>query len=67
MIIFGSSWNEWVRGGVVFSLNHSREVEGAPELIRARWDLKASHKRNTNIKKENIDISEPNLDTKFQG
>lgn len=51
----------------MFSLNHSREVEGAPELIRARWDLKASHKRNTNIKKENIDISEPNLDTKFQG
>ncbi len=36
LIIFGSSWNEWVRGGVVFSLSHSREVEGAPELIRAR-------------------------------
>ncbi len=62
---FGSSLKEWVRGGTVLSLNHSRDVDGAPELIIARWELKASQRRNTNIKKENIDINDPNLDTKF--
>lgn len=58
---------EWARGGVVFSLNHSREVEGAPEEIRARCALNASHRRNTNIRNANIDIIDPNLDIKFQG
>lgn len=52
---------------MVFSLNHSSDVDGAPDVISARWDLNASHKRNTNIRKENIDINEPNLDTKFHG
>lgn len=36
-------------------------------MIRARWALNASHKRNTNIRNANIDIRDPNLDTKFQG
>jgi len=51
----------------VLSLNHSKDVDGAPDEIRARCALKASHKRNTNIRKANIDIIDPNLDTKFQG
>lgn len=67
LIIFGSSWNEWARGGVVLSLSHSSDVEGAPVEIRDRCALKASHNKNTNIRKANIDIIDPNLDTKFQG
>jgi len=33
---FGSSWNECARGGVVFSLSHSSDVDGAPEVIKDR-------------------------------
>ncbi len=51
----------------MFSLSHSKDVEGAPEVIKARWALNASHKRKTNIRNANIDIIEPNLETKFQG
>ena len=51
----------------MFSLNHSREVDGAPEEIKARCALNASQRRNTNIKNANIDSIEPKLDTKFQG
>ena len=51
----------------MFSLNHSRDVEGVPEEIKARWALNASHSKNTNIRNANIDIIEPNLDTKFHG
>ena len=67
LIILGSSLKECSRGGVVFSPIHSRAVDGAPEVINARCDLKASHSRNTNIRNANIDIREPNLDTKFHG
>ena len=67
LISFGSSLKEWARGGVVVSLSHSREVDGAPEVIRARCALNASQRRKINIKNANTDIIEPNLDTKFQG
>ena len=50
---------------MVLTLNHSREVDGAPLAIKARWALKASHRRKTKKRKENIDINDPNLDTKF--
>lgn len=43
------------------------EVEGAPDVIKDRWALNASHNKKTNIKNANIDIRDPNLDTKFQG
>ena len=51
----------------MLSLSHSNDVDGAPEVIRERCALNASHRRNTNIKNANIDIKDPNLDTKFQG
>lgn len=51
----------------MLSLSHSRDVDGAPEVIRARCELKASQRRNTNIRNENIDIKEPKLEIKFQG
>lgn len=38
-------------------------MDGAPEVIRDRCALKASHSRNTNIRNANIDIIDPNLDT----
>ena len=36
LIILGSSLKECIRGGVVPSDNHSREVEGAPLAINER-------------------------------
>ena len=51
----------------MLSLSHSREVDGALEEIRARCALNTSQRRNINIKNADIDIIEPNLDTKFQG
>lgn len=51
----------------MFSLNHSKDVDGAPDVIRARCALNASQSKNTNIRNANIDIIDPNLDTKFQG
>jgi hypothetical protein len=51
----------------VVSLNHSREVDGAPEVIRARCALNASQRRKISVRSANTITIEPNLDTKFQG
>lgn len=36
LISLGSSWKECARGGVVFSVSHSIEVDGALDVIKGR-------------------------------